>query len=261
MVTSRVPGRALDDADRVERRAHRGEVLRGVGLAQRAAEGASVADGRVGDDALGVAEDREQVPQQLGLEELAVARHRADPYDVAVGLDEAEGVVQVVDVDEVLRGGQPELHHRQQAVPPGDHPGLLAQPLEEPDGVLDAGGPGVLDRRGHLHAVIVGSRSRALGARTAPQQTRPAGPDPARVPRLTPCRVSCWRSRSPTRATRRARPRAGPTGCTSSSRDRPAGSRPSPPWSAPSAGRPTSRCSCCCGSTTRGRPQVVSSPG
>jgi len=88
-----------------------------------------------------------------------VARHRPDPYDVAVGLDVAEGAVQVVDVDEVLRRGEPELHHRQQAVPPGDHPRLLAQPLEEADRVLDAGGAGVLDRRGHLHAVMVGRGS------------------------------------------------------------------------------------------------------
>ena len=43
------------------------------------------------------------------LEELPVARHRPDPYDVAVGLDVAEGAVQVVDVDEVLRRGEPEL--------------------------------------------------------------------------------------------------------------------------------------------------------
>jgi hypothetical protein len=34
----------------------------------------------------------EQVPQQLGLEELPVPGHRADPYDVAVRLDVAEGV-------------------------------------------------------------------------------------------------------------------------------------------------------------------------
>ena len=47
------------------------------------------------------------------------------PIRICVRLDRdvAELVVQVVDVDQVLEVGQPQLHHRQQAVPAGDEPG------------------------------------------------------------------------------------------------------------------------------------------
>ena len=62
-----------------------------------------------------------------------------------------ELVVQVVDVDEVLEVGQPQLHHRDQAVPAGDEPGLLAEPVEQPDGVLDTRGALVVERCGDLH--------------------------------------------------------------------------------------------------------------
>ena len=63
---------------RLGRRADRREVLGGVGLAQRAADRAAVAHHRVGDDLLGVAEQREVLGQQVGLEQVDVARERAD---------------------------------------------------------------------------------------------------------------------------------------------------------------------------------------
>ena len=47
--------------------------------------------------------------------------------------------------------GQPELHHRQQAVPAGDDAGLLAVPLEQFERVLDAGRPRVLEWCRYLH--------------------------------------------------------------------------------------------------------------
>ena len=59
--------------------------------------------------------------------------------------------VQVVDVDEVLQVGEPQLHHRDQAVAAGDQPRLVAEPVEEGDRVVDAGGSLVLERRGNLH--------------------------------------------------------------------------------------------------------------
>ncbi len=63
IVTTRSPGCAADDAARAERGADGRQVLGRVGLAQRAAEGAAVAHDGVGDDALGVADDRE-VPRR-----------------------------------------------------------------------------------------------------------------------------------------------------------------------------------------------------
>ena len=56
--------------------------------------------------------------EQLGLEQRAVARHRADPDLVAVRLDVAELVGERVDVDHVRGRGEAELHHRQQASGP-----------------------------------------------------------------------------------------------------------------------------------------------
>src|SRR5438094_557253 len=47
--------------------------------------------------------------------------------------------------------GQPQLHHRQQAVPPGKKAGLGPVALEQRDGVIDARGALVFDRRGNLH--------------------------------------------------------------------------------------------------------------
>ena len=142
---------------RVERRADRGEVLGRVGLAQRAAQGAAVAHRRVGDHALGVAEDREQVAEQLRLEELAVAGHRPDPDDVAV-LPRCSSSASCRSLMSTRYSGVASRSFiiGSRLWPAGDDPRLLPEPLEQPDGVLDAGGPRVLDRRGHLHAVIVG---------------------------------------------------------------------------------------------------------
>ena len=51
----------------------------------------------------------------VGLEQVAVARHRADPDLAVVLADVAELVGQRVDVDHVLGRGEAQLHHRQQA--------------------------------------------------------------------------------------------------------------------------------------------------
>ena len=59
--------RGAADHDRgLECRADRGQVLRGVRLAERAADRAAVADYRIGDHPLGFAEDRKALGQQLG---------------------------------------------------------------------------------------------------------------------------------------------------------------------------------------------------
>ena len=74
--------------------------------------------------------------------------------------------VEVVDVDERLGPGEAQLHHRQQAVPAGDEPGLGAVLLEQRERVVDAGGPFVLERRWYLHGVpLWRCGSRAVGVR------------------------------------------------------------------------------------------------
>ena len=142
--------RAGDHDARLQRRADGGEVLGGVGLRQRAADRAAVADRGIGDHLLGVDEDREVPGEQLGLEQLAVAGHRPDP-DLPVRLPDVGELVEVVDVDQALGVGEPQLHHRQQAVPAGQDAGLGPVALEQLDRVLHAGRPLVLDRPGCLH--------------------------------------------------------------------------------------------------------------
>ena len=89
--------------------------------------------------------------QLVGLQQLAVPGQRADPDPVRLDGDVAQLGVQVVDVDQVLHVGQPQLHHRQQAVPAGDQPGRAAQPVQQPDRLIDAAGSLVLERCGYLH--------------------------------------------------------------------------------------------------------------
>ena len=180
----------------------------------------AVAHHRVGDDPLGVAEDREDAPRARrtpaardGGSSRRSAPHRSRPADVA------QLVVQVVDVDEVLGVGQAELHHRQQAVPAGDEPRLarpaapaarsrgrrsLARSYSNGAGTCMADSP-----------VCVGSSSRCRSTcahRRGPRQQQPkrslrlpgtvsAGPG-LRMPRDS-CPAACLRHRG--RATARCR--------------------------------------------------------
>ena len=66
--------------------------------------------------------------QQVGLQQVDVPGQRADP-DLAVLLADVGELGEVVDVDQVLGVGQPQLHHRQQAVAAGDDARLGAEPL------------------------------------------------------------------------------------------------------------------------------------
>ena len=52
---------------------------------------------------------------------------------------------------ERLGVGQSQLHHRQQAVPAGDEPGLRSVALQQLEGVVDARRPLVFDRCRYLH--------------------------------------------------------------------------------------------------------------
>ena len=131
MSTTRSPLGAADDDLRLGRRADGREVLGGVGLAQRAADRAAVAHDGVGDDLLGVAEERVAPRQQVGLEQVDVPRQRPDA-DLAGVLADVGQLGELVDVDQVLGVGQPQLHHRQQAVAAGDDARLGAVLAEAP---------------------------------------------------------------------------------------------------------------------------------
>ncbi len=111
---------------------HGGEILGRVGLAERPADRAPVAHERVGDDPLGLGEDAVVLGQQRRVEHGGMARHRPDSDLVAVELDVVE-VGQAVDVDERLGAGQPELHHRQQAVASRQQPSVRSVAGEQRD--------------------------------------------------------------------------------------------------------------------------------
>ena len=142
--------RADDHDARLQRRADRGQVLGGIGLGQRAADRPAVSHRRIGDHLLRVDEERELPGEELGLEQLTVARHGPDP-DLSLHLPDVGELVEVVDVDQALGIGEPQLHHRQQAVAAGQDAGLGPVFLQELDRVLDARRPLVLDRPGCLH--------------------------------------------------------------------------------------------------------------
>ena len=145
---------AADDDLRLGGRADGREVLGGVGLAERPADRAAVAHDRVGDHVLGVAEERKVLGQQLGLEQIDVPRQRADP-DLAALLADVGELRQTVDVDQVLGVGQPQLHHRQQAVAARDDARLGAEPLQRRDRALDARRTLVLECRRSLQHVLL----------------------------------------------------------------------------------------------------------
>ena len=166
MVTTRSPSERADDTAGVEGGAHRRQVLGRIGLTERPADGATVADDRIGDHLLGVAEDREGGRQLVGLEQLTVTGHGTDAELVAFDPDVPELVVQIVDVDQVLGRREPQLHHRQEAVASGDEPGLAPEPLQQRDRVIDAGGTFVFERCWHLHGFPLLPWCRHLGSPT-----------------------------------------------------------------------------------------------
>jgi len=151
--------RSADDDLRPGGSADGRQVLGRVGLAQRAAERPAVAHDRVGDHLLGVAEERVVLGDQLGLQQVDVPRQRPDP-DLAFLLADVGELVELVDVDQVLRVGQAELHHRQQAVTARDDARLGAEPLERFDRALHARRTLILECCRGLHRVLLSCRQR-----------------------------------------------------------------------------------------------------
>src|SRR5918995_1100256 len=129
---------------RLQRGANRRQVLRCVRLGERAADRAAVAHDWVGNHMLGVAEGREARRKQVGLQQLHMARERADA-ELVVRLADVGELMEIVDVDQMLRVREPELHHRQQAVTAGDDSRLGTEPLKRLDGAVDAGRTLVLE--------------------------------------------------------------------------------------------------------------------
>ncbi len=154
------PCRTADDARRAEHRAHGGQVLGGVGLADRPSERPAVADDRIGDDLLRVPEDRENLGEFVGFEQPAVAHEGTDANDLGFDRDVVEFVPEVVDVDQEFRIREPQLHHREKTVSAGDDAGIFSVPVEQLDGVLHSGCARVFERARNLHEQLPPSGGR-----------------------------------------------------------------------------------------------------
>jgi hypothetical protein len=114
---------------RVEGERHRGQLARRIRVRERSADGAAVAD-------LEVADERQRPLHEGDRRELGaafcrrLARGRAHAHDTVDALDRVEAL-DGVEVDEVVDGDEAQVHHRHEALPPGDH--LRSRPRRRED--------------------------------------------------------------------------------------------------------------------------------
>ena len=120
-----VRGAARDD-DGIERDAAGRQLGGRIGKGQRAADGAAVADGGMGDQRHGLGEQRHVAAHQLVGAELGMGGERADA-DRAAGLRNAAQLGHARDVDQRAGLGQAEGERGEQALPAGQQLGLGAR--------------------------------------------------------------------------------------------------------------------------------------
>ena len=124
-----------------------------VGVREGTADRAPVPDLRVADLRRGVGQQRRLGPDQAGRGDVGVAGGGADHQVVAIGPDAGQ-LADPADVNHDRGGGQPQLHHRQQRMAPGQELGVIPVPGQQVQGVPGRLGCLVLERRGD-HALIV----------------------------------------------------------------------------------------------------------
>ena len=126
------------------------QVLGRVGLAERAADRAPVAHDRIRDDPFRVVQNREVLTGRRRAEQLRVPDEGADPQLIVLDRNPGQPV-DPVDVDQGFRLGQPQLHHRDQAVAAREHPGFGPEPGQQLERMLHARRSLVLHVRRNLH--------------------------------------------------------------------------------------------------------------
>ena len=77
---------------------------------------------------------------QRVVDDLVVSRPRADQQRVALVADAAQ-LVEPADVDQQVRVGEPQPQQRQQALPAGDHLGVVARIAQDVNGLVQRGRP------------------------------------------------------------------------------------------------------------------------
>src|ERR671924_84139 len=123
------------------RHQRRAPVALRVGVRQRSRDGAEVADDRIGDLRSGITEHRPASAEQARALAVLVAHERPDSQ-FALLLRQPVQPRQAVDVHEHPRRGETELHERDQALPAGEHLGLVAIAVQ--------GGERLVERRRRL---------------------------------------------------------------------------------------------------------------
>jgi hypothetical protein len=131
----------------VERHRHRRQVAGRVGVRDRAAERAAVADRRVGHGLRRLGEQTGVRLDQVGGHDLVVRRHRADDQGVAV-LTDAAHLLDPTDVDEDGRVGEPQPQQGDQRLTAREDLAVLAGLGQRRDGLVDRRGPHVVELGG-----------------------------------------------------------------------------------------------------------------
>ena len=133
----------------VERERDRGQLGGGVGVGDRAADGAAVADLEVADHAASPGEQRHRLDRRFVVLGLGLAGHRPDREGPVRALDAAQ-LVDPVEVDDVLEAGEAQRQHRHEALAAGEHLGVVAVLGEQRRDVGDRLGRVVLERAGFM---------------------------------------------------------------------------------------------------------------
>ena len=141
---------------RAQRHHQRRHVVAGIAIGDIAADGAHVAHLRIGDQKRGFVQDRQRLGDLVGGQQFVLGGHRPDHDLVAVAAD-AFQPGDAVQVDQMLGGSKPKLHHRDQTVAAGERAGFVAQGREQFDRIGHGRGPVIAERaRNHrlLHASL-----------------------------------------------------------------------------------------------------------
>ena len=98
----------------------------GVGVGDRATDRAPVADLEVADERDRLGEQRHRLPGRGVVLDVGLAGHGPDRERAVRPLDAAQ-LVDPVEVDDVLEAGEAQGEHRHQALPTGEHLGVVGE--------------------------------------------------------------------------------------------------------------------------------------
>ncbi len=77
-----------------------------------------------------------------------LGRHSPDDHGIGLGPNPTQ-LLQILQVNQMLRPSQSELHHRNQAVSAGDDPCVFAELRQKPERLVERAGPMIGERRGY----------------------------------------------------------------------------------------------------------------